>query len=210
MSPGRSAMAKRRPIRDKLLLGGLLVGATVAALSASSFLGVYSYRRLVRALSSRAAELPLAAELDARVATLRLSHARALAGVDTADGVLSGVRATADALEAYSAELDAGELDDVPFADRTRERDTARRIAIGLVALERLVAEPVAASASAERAVLLAAAPQLERLAVLTAELPTFLQQRLHDLAHEVRGPRVLHALQEVGEGERVRHREQQ
>ena len=48
-------MAKRRPIRDKLLLGGLLVGAMVAALSASSFLGVYSYRRLVRALSSRAA-----------------------------------------------------------------------------------------------------------------------------------------------------------
>ena len=181
-------MAKRRPIRYKLLLGGLLVGAMVAALSASSFLGVYSYRRLVRALSSRAAELPLAAELDARVATLRLSHARALAGVDTAAGVLAGVRATADALEAYSVELDASELDDVPFADRTRERDTARRIAIGLVALERLVAEPVAASHSAERAVLLAAAPQLERLAVLTAELPTFLQQRLHDLAHEVRG----------------------
>ncbi len=181
-------MAKRRPIRDKLLLGGLLVGVMVAALSASSFLGVYSYRRLVRALSSRAAELPLAAELDARVATLRLSHARALAGGDTADGVLAGVRATADALEAYSAELEAGELDDVPFSDRTRERDTARRIALGLSALERLVAEPTAPSATAERAVLLAAAPQLERLAVLTGELPTFLQQRLHDLAHEVRG----------------------
>lgn len=181
-------MAKRRPIRDKLLLGGLLVGVMVAALSASSFLGVYSYRRLVRALSSRAAELPLAAELDAQVATLRLSHARALAGGDTADGVLAGVRATADALEAYSAELEAGELDDVPFSDRTRERDTARRIALGLSALERLVAEPTAPSAVAERAVLLAAAPQLERLAVLTAELPTFLQQRLHDLAHEVRG----------------------
>ena len=41
-------MAKRRPIRDKLLLGGLLVGFMVAILSASSFLGVSSYRRLVR------------------------------------------------------------------------------------------------------------------------------------------------------------------
>ena len=181
-------MAKRRPIRDKLLLGGLLVGVMVTALSASSFLGTYSYRRLVRALSSRAAELPLAAELDAKVATLRLSHARALAGTDTADGVLAGVRATADALEAYCAELEAGELEDMPFADRTRERDTARRIARGLVSLETLAAEPVAASADAERAVLLAAAPELDRLALLTAELPTFLQQRLHDLAYEVRG----------------------
>ena len=181
-------MAKRRPIRDKLLLGGLLVGVMVTALSASSFLGTYSYRRLVRALSSRAAELPLAAELDAKVATLRLSHARALAGTDTADGVLAGVRATADALEAYCAELEAGELEDMPFADRTLERDTARRIARGLVSLETLAAEPVAASADAERAVLLAAAPELDRLALLTAELPTFLQQRLHDLAYEVRG----------------------
>ena len=76
----------------------------------------------------------------------------------------------------------------MPFADRTRERDTARRIARGLVSLETLAAEPVAASADAERAVLLAAAPELDRLALLTAELPTFLQQRLHDLAYEVRG----------------------
>jgi signal transduction histidine kinase len=184
-------MAKSRPIRDKLLLGGLLVAVMVAILSASSFLGVYSYRRLVRALSSRAAELPLAAELDARVAGLRLDHARALATDDVVEGLLAGVRGTVEALAAYESELEAGELDDVPFADRTRERNTARRIADCLAAIEMTVAPAAGlprASGVFGHAALIEAAPQLEQLAELTAELPTFLQQRLHDLSHEVRG----------------------
>ena len=184
-------MAKSRPIRDKLLLGGLLVAVMVAILSASSFLGVYSYRRLVRALSSRAAELPLAAELDARVAGLRLDHARALATDDVVEELLAGVRGTVEALAAYESELEAGELDDVPFADRTRERNTARRIAECLAAIEMTVAPAAGlprASGVFGHAALIEAAPQLEQLAELTTELPTFLQQRLHDLSHEVRG----------------------
>jgi len=188
-------MAKRRPIRDKLLLGGLLVGVMVAALSASSFLGVYSYRRLVRVLSSRAAELPLAATLDDRVAALRLTHARALATEADPDEFVGGVRATADALTAYCCELEAGELDDMPFADRTRERETARQIAECLAAIEVIAADPAAVTgppgllpAVPGRAVLFATAPHLDRLALLTGELPTYLQERLHDLAHEVRG----------------------
>jgi two-component system, NtrC family, sensor kinase len=184
-------MAKRRPIRDKLLLGGLLVAAMVTILSASSFLGVYSYRRLVRALSSRAAELPLAAELDAQVGGLRLTHARALATNDAVEELLAGVRSTATALDIYEGELEAGELDDMPFADRTRERDTARRIASCLAAIERTIA-PAAdlpeASGVFGHAALIEAAPRLEQLAELTAALPTFLQERLHDLAYEVRG----------------------
>ena len=75
-------MQKRRPIRNKLLVVGLLVGFTVTLLSASSFLGVYSYRRLVKALSSRASELPQASRLASRVGQLRLSHSRAMAAVD--------------------------------------------------------------------------------------------------------------------------------
>ena len=78
----RSALQKRRPIRNKLLVVGLLVGFTVTLLSASSFLGVYSYRRLVKALSSRASELPQASRLASRVGQLRLSHSRAMAAVD--------------------------------------------------------------------------------------------------------------------------------
>ena len=75
-------MAKQRPIRNKLLVVGLLVGFTVTLLSASSFLSVYSYRRLVKALSSRASELPQASQLASCVGQLRLSHSRAMSAVD--------------------------------------------------------------------------------------------------------------------------------
>jgi two-component system, NtrC family, sensor kinase len=213
---------KRRPIRDKLLLGGLLVGILVATLSASSFLGIYSYRRLVRALSCRAAELPLASELDDCVGDLRLAHARALTGdlkefhgvgvasrFDAIRGPtgrrLGGRRVTggsfADqvektswALDRYCVELAADELDDMPFGDRSRERETARDIASCLETI-RSIAEPRGAaflepaddSVPDQRRKLLEIEPHLERLAALCAKLPTFLQERLHDLSHEVR-----------------------
>lgn len=215
-------MRKRRPIRDKLLLGGLLVGILVATLSASSFLGIYSYRRLVRALSCRAAELPLASELDDCVGDLRLAHARALAGdlkefhgvgvasrFDAIRGptgrrlggrrVAGGsftdqVEKTSWALDRYCVELAADELDDMPFGDRSRERETARDIAACLETI-RSIAEPRGAaflepaddSVPDQRRKLLEIEPHLERLAALCAELPTFLQERLHDLSHEVR-----------------------
>ncbi len=213
-------MIKRRPIRNKLLLGGALVGIMVAVLSASSFLGVYSYRRLVRSLSCRAAELPRASDLDASVGSLRLVHARALSGEadfgvmvepppvpedgddeedpvfpETFTGQIARARWT---LDRYYDELGEGELDDMPFpfGDRSRERETAAAIATCLDSIDAIVApEPPAAAAAAEeensvpwqRGRLLESGPHLDRLAELTAELPSFLQERLHDLSHEVR-----------------------
>ena len=185
-------MPRQRAIREKLLLGALLVGVMVAVLSASSFLGIYSYRRLVRSLSCRVAELPLASELGECVGILRVAHARALAD-ETEDDVFDSVlRAAAAALEAYRQQLAAFELDDVPLADRTCEAETAQRIAdclatIDGIAREHRVEKGEAAAPSARRGMLLAAAPHLDSLAALTAELPSFLQQRLHDLSSEVR-----------------------
>lgn len=210
-------MIKRRPIRNKLLLGGALVAIMVAVLSASSFLGVYSYRRLVRSLSCRAAELPRASELDASVGSLRLVHARALSGeaefgvVGMATPIADGhedeplfaetftgqVARTRWMLERYCEELSEGELDDMPFpfGDRSRERETAAAIATCLDTIDSILApEPPATDAIDDeqsvpwqRGRLLASAPHLEQLAALAAALPTFLQERLHDLSHEVR-----------------------
>ncbi len=212
-------MIIRRPIRNKLLLGGALVGIMVAVLSASSFLGVYSYRRLVRSLSCRAAELPRASELNASVGGLRLVHARALSGEadfglvgvtlpvvvedddeepvfpDTFTGQIARTRWT---LDRYYDELTEGELDNMPFpfGDRSRERETAAAIATCLDSIDSIVApEPPDAVAAVEdessvpwqRGRLLESGPHLERLAELSAALPTFLQERLHDLSHEVR-----------------------
>ena len=221
-------MRRRRPIRDKLLLGGLLVGIMLATLSASSFLGIYSYRRLVRALSCRAAELPLASDLGDCVARLRVAHAKALSGdlaefdgdtsktlasVPLASEGLSAeeeddaalpptfgtsfvdqIARTSWYLEAYRDELVNGELDDMPFGDRSRERETARRIADCLAEIASIAGPQEAAiaadpdeSVSDRRRKLLEIEPQLQRLAELCAALPTFLQERLHDLSHEVR-----------------------
>ncbi len=243
----RSALQKRRPIRNKLLVVGLLVGFTVTLLSASSFLGVYSYRRLVKALSSRASELPQASRLASRVGQLRLSHSRAMAAVDlglwaevskrnepriellesgepdfeerggrstTESGLaseemqlvttsdssfLQQISETGAALQDYCQELTAGELDEQPFGDRSHERDIARRIASELKTIWQLAHEAVASEerVSAERlsglvdeqlVKLTAIGSHLDTLAVLSAKLPTFLQSRMHDLAHEVRG----------------------
>jgi signal transduction histidine kinase len=182
---------KRRQIREKLLFGGLLVAVMVAVLSASSFLGIYSYRRLVRALSCRAAELPRAAQLGHAVSLVRLAHARALAGdTDAVTEFVAGIVATGAALDGYCGELAANELDDMPFADRTRERDTATRIAGCLESIDGIVRRGGGVDlgpADSRRAMLADVEPQLESLADLTEELPSFLQARLHDLSDEVR-----------------------
>ena len=243
----RSALQKRRPIRNKLLVVGLLVGFTVTLLSASSFLGVYSYRRLVKALSSRASELPQASRLASRVGQLRLSHSRAMAAVDlglwtdtskenepridllqsgeptfqgqenrtatesslindemqppaTSDSsFLQQISETGAALQDYCQELTAGELDEQPFGDRSHERDIARRIASELKAIWQLAQEAVTSKQRVSKQTssdlvdeqlvkLTSIGSHLDTLAVLSAKLPTFLQSRMHDLAHEVRG----------------------
>jgi signal transduction histidine kinase len=219
---GNSDVIKRRPIRNKLLLGGALVGIMVAVLSASSFLGVYSYRRLVRSLSCRAAELPRASDLNASVGSLRLAHARALSGeaefgmvdmVDMAapvaaedddeeplfaDTFTGQIARTRWSLDRYCQELAEGDLDDMPFpfGDRSRERETAAGIATCLDTIDTIVAPaPPAVGDDADdessvpwqRGRLLESGPQLDKLAALSAALPTFLQERLHDLSHEVR-----------------------
>lgn len=186
-------MARRRAIREKLLLGALLLGVMVTVLSASGFLGIYSYRWLVRDLSCRAAELPLASELGECVGMLRLAHARALAADEAEEeSFLSGLRATEAALESYRQELAAFELDNTRLSDRTSEARTAQRISDCLATIDSIArqhaTDPIEADEpSASRGMLLAVAPHLEALASLTAELPSFLQQRLHDLSSEVR-----------------------
>ena len=186
-------MSRHRRIREKLVVGGLLVAAMVVLLSASSFLGIYSYRRLVRALSSRAAELPRAAQLGECAGRLRLAQVRGAAGDAAALADLRAtLAATRTALDDYRRELEAVAIERVPFADRSREHETAARIAIYLEAIDQRLGEAGQAGPARDpppgRERFLALAPELERLDALAAALPSFLQERLHDLADEVRG----------------------
>ena len=67
----------RWSIRTKLLIGlGLLV-VIVSTLGWGGIHGLYAYRSLVRSLSRRVLELPLATDLGSRVADLRVAYSRA-------------------------------------------------------------------------------------------------------------------------------------
>jgi two-component system NtrC family sensor kinase len=186
-------VTKRRPIRDKLLLGGLVVLVMVAVLSASSFLAIYSYRRLVRALSCRAAELPRASELSESVGLLRLAEAEVAAGSAGSETFLDQLERTREALDRYRAQLEENELDDLPFSDRSLEQETSAQIDACLTTIDRIATDPGDGNDAARETVIdrhekmAAVEPHLERLAALSAELPTFLQTRLHDLSREVR-----------------------
>jgi signal transduction histidine kinase len=184
-------MANRRPIRNKLLLGAVVVGFVVAVLSASSFLGLYSYRRLVRTVSCRAAELPSASRLEECIQAIRVSHARDPEDCD-GDRFQSQLADASAALSLYLEDLAAGELDDVPFADRSHEQETAAAIGAELDSLRTLLARGDEAGDTADDDVADAARLELiehhlEGLVERTAKLPTFLQQKLHLLAGEVR-----------------------
>jgi signal transduction histidine kinase len=184
-------VSRHRRIREKLFVGGLLVAAMVAVLSASSFLGIYSYRRLVRALSYRAAELPRASQLGQCVGQMRIAHARGRVGEAAAAAEFRAELAAArEALDGYRLELDAGDIERVPFADRSHEHDTATRIEVCLGTIERCAGPPPGPGGSdplATPGTLRAVEPELELLATLTAALPSFLQERLHELSREVR-----------------------
>ncbi len=187
-------MSKRRPIRDKLLLGGLLAGFMVAILSASSFLAVSSYRRLVRSLSYRATELPRASDLNESVSALRLTRARWLSKpTESSDVFRDQLKWTRRALDRYREQLVETEFDNHLFGDRTLEKKTSQDIAACLSTIERIIGAPhIQVDSDAllrtdSRGQVLAIEPHLERLAALTVELPTYLQSRLHELAHEVR-----------------------
>ena len=90
-------------------------------------------------------------------------------------------------------------MDEQPFGDRSHERDIARRIAFELKIIWQLAQEAVAPKEPVSKQTpsdlvdeqlvkLTAIGSHLDTLAVLSAKLPTFLQSRMHDLAHEVRG----------------------
>ena len=202
----------------------------------------------MKALSSRASELPQASRLASCVGQLRLSHSRAMSAVDLgiwtdasisntpriellesgepsfqeqqdevtvennliskeksrvqliSDGsFLQNISETGVALQDYCHELTAGELDEEPFGDRSHEWDIARRIATELQTIWTLAQEAASTSESSteqksldlvdgQLLKLTAIGSHLDSLAFLSAKLPTFLQSRMHDLAHEVRG----------------------
>lgn len=70
-------MLAHRSISVKLRIGVGLLGASTLVLFIAAINGLYSYRDLVKTLSARAAELPIANELSQHVADLRVAYGTA-------------------------------------------------------------------------------------------------------------------------------------
>ncbi len=142
-------MFSKRPIRVKLLVGlGLLV-VMVAILASSGLYSTYAYRNLVKSLSWRVSELPLAAEVSSHVNKLRilLSELRGLrAGPvrDARDDLMplrvrlvreqfrGELAEVGEAAAEYRKQVEQTMRADFGMADNQPERDAVRKIEVAL------------------------------------------------------------------------------
>lgn len=195
-------MFSQWPIRVKLLIGlGLLV-AVVVCLSSSGLWSTYSYRSLVKSLSWRSVELPLAADLTAQVGDLRnmLSELRGLragsfshVGADrhpiqirmVRDQFISSLDETTETLDSYRQQLQHKLQDGGTIADTQQEWQTVHKLDTALGDLHEAVRgeDWMLDDLKIERL-----DHELEHVQNLAAELPSHLYKRLGGLAAEVRG----------------------
>ncbi len=173
---------------------------SVATLSGTGFHGLYAYRGLVKSLGRRAAELPLAADLDHSVAELRLAQrdARSQVFLPAAEWSPEAKQARREvfrhdlalvheALRLYSLQLaDSAERNPrLGDASRSQEWENVKFIEN---ALERIAEisrtddwlDDEIAAAKLDR--------ELEDLQQLTAVLPSYLHREIRHVADDVRG----------------------
>jgi len=186
------------PIRIKLLLGTGLLLLTVGVLAFSGFQGVYSYRRLAKSTSHRAAELPLATALAQRVSDLRVTFAKArqiyefpsptgyptVRRLELQSRYLETAYEVERALNRYRAQLEGSGQEHRRIGNNEKERATVAQIERTLDSISKLNNEQIWDNPAG---VLDRLDGHIERLHDLSAELPSYLQQRFHALAGDVR-----------------------
>lgn len=198
---GRSSLLLKWPIRVKVLIGlGLLVLA-VGALSRNALYTTYAYRDLVKSLSTRVAELPVAAELARCVGDLRitLSELRGLRAATfpsaLADRMPLRVRMVRDqfrlqldqvekTLASYRTRLEAKLETDSQMGDNQREWRTVAKID---AALERVHEAEQAGDWMLDDVRIGRLDAELEYLQALSGELPSHLHEKLEGFADDVR-----------------------
>ena len=175
-------MISRWPIRYKLLLLVTLLFLIVATLSISGLVGVSSYRRLVRNLSRRAVELPLADKLLHSVFELRIklteirAHPTRFQSLEFID--------VHDALRAYQAQLQKVQPDGSDIRDNRDELELLNDLQTTLQRVEQLT-EGEDWILAGEFDLL---ADELDVLQRLARKLPSHLHDRLQKLKGNVRG----------------------
>lgn len=209
---GSAYVLSNWPIRYKLQLGLGLLAVSVLTLFGSAYYGLYAYRGLVKSLSARSSELPLANQLSQHVAELRviLCQVEERHDYDTASEVT--IEPTANpkvwdsvaalrrdyelqydlvrqTLQQYTDELDANrERAGSEIGDDRNERITLAKINQVMARIAEYDNQRDNADWFLEdgnKVVKLRA--DVDELRTLATELPSHLHARLHALANEVK-----------------------
>ncbi len=198
-------MLVKWPLRAKLFVGLGLLLAMVAILSSSGLHSAYAYRTLVKTLSWRVSELPLAAEMGARAADMRVTLTELRGALRSSADAPGEVRhkidlprfeaaqrafrneldAVGDALGEYSALLEEKHKAAGSIGDNQPERQAVQRIEIMLEQIRRTAGADAAMRDEARSNEL---NRQVVRLQDMTDDLPTHLHTTLMGFAAEVRG----------------------
>jgi signal transduction histidine kinase len=190
------ALLSRWSIWNKLLLGVAMLCLIVMTLTISSIWGVTAYRRLVRTISNRAAEMPLAERLTRGVDGLRLSVSRIRQWPDQGgrtdyhpvairEEFRSQFLELNEVLGLYRAQLASAERDPTAIGDNRDEWEFVREMQRTLKQIDHLNNEEDWILQSVELDLL---GNELETLHQLASGLPSRLHDRMYALKDDVRG----------------------
>ena len=193
------------PIRNKLRLGLGLFAVSVLTLFGSACYGLYAYRSLVKSLSARSVELPLADKLRDHVANLHEMLNQLQDRQNLGDSFEnSPAKAEADTLlwQHYHGELDSfsqalaryrEQLDsnrartDLAIADDRAERDTLADIDRVAAHIKKYDTSDAPDWLLDNTEVVSQLRSDVDHLRELTVKLPSYLHDRFRDLASDVR-----------------------
>jgi signal transduction histidine kinase len=190
------------PVRVKLFIGVGLLLAMVAILSSSGLYSTYAYRNLVKTLSWRVSELPLAAEMSAHVADMRvaLSEVRGLraSGFPDSQPELLSLRVglarqqfvsqlgdVEDTLAEYCSLLEHKLRAAGSMGDTQPERDAVQRIEDSLQRIHQTSSDE---NWMYNEVKLNELDREVIDLQIMAVDLPTHLHSTLKGFAAEVRG----------------------
>ncbi len=198
-------MLLKCPIRAKFLVGLGLLLLLVVILSRGSLYSTYAYRSLVKDLSRRAEEMPLASELSRKVGDLRVTLSE-LRGLQASTGSIpkdlpSRVQAIRDdfdvglaeaeaALKEYHSQLENELQAGSPMSDNQQEWGATRQLEDRLAKIRQ---QSALQSWPLDAAQLDQLDGELDDLQSLAGELPRNLYRKMRGLADAVRS--TYHAL---------------
>lgn len=194
------------PIRRKLQLGLGLLAVSVLTLFGSAYYGLYAYRGLVKSISARSAELPLADKLREHVADLHeilnqvhdrqslddglgtpLAHAEADV-VLLREDYRNKLALIGQALDNYRAQLQFNRLRaEAAIGDDSLEQETLSKIDPLLAQIKQYDGDDGPDWLLDNKEAVSQLRGNVEQLRELAAKLPSYLHDRFRQLASDVR-----------------------